>query len=71
MIQAVPWELPGTCLVSITAMKSISSSIAMVLRMNCTNFFGKVPGGMDEIPTAISVVSHKPTRRRDLAEFWN
>ncbi|MPC62044.1 hypothetical protein E2C01_056124 [Portunus trituberculatus] len=27
---------------------------------NCADFFGKVPGGMDEILTPISVVRHKP-----------
>ncbi|MPC61453.1 hypothetical protein E2C01_055526 [Portunus trituberculatus] len=28
---------------------------------NRADFFGKVPGDMDEIPTPISVVRHKPT----------
>ncbi|MPC88402.1 hypothetical protein E2C01_083303 [Portunus trituberculatus] len=38
---------------------------------NRANLFGQVPGGMDEIHTPISVVRHKPTWRRDLADFWN
>ncbi|MPC41393.1 hypothetical protein E2C01_034983 [Portunus trituberculatus] len=38
---------------------------------NRADFFGKVLGGMDEIPTPISIVCHKPTLRRDLADFWN
>ncbi|MPC83410.1 hypothetical protein E2C01_078119 [Portunus trituberculatus] len=38
---------------------------------NCADFFGKISGGMDEIPTPISIVRHNPTRRRDLADFRN
>ncbi|MPC41108.1 hypothetical protein E2C01_034692 [Portunus trituberculatus] len=37
----------------------------------CANFLDKVPGGMDEIPKPISVVCHKLTWRRYLADFWN
>ncbi|MPD02628.1 hypothetical protein E2C01_098223 [Portunus trituberculatus] len=33
---------------------------------NRANLFGQVPGGVDEIPSPISVVGHKPTWRRDL-----
>ncbi|MPC95730.1 hypothetical protein E2C01_090955 [Portunus trituberculatus] len=38
---------------------------------NSADFFGKIPGGMNEVPTPISVVRHKPTRRRDLADLRN
>ncbi|MPC39643.1 hypothetical protein E2C01_033188 [Portunus trituberculatus] len=71
LLQAIPWALPGMYLVSITPMETISSRITMFLRINCADFFSKVPGGMDVIPTPISVVRHKPTWRRDLADFWN
>ncbi|MPC38031.1 hypothetical protein E2C01_031532 [Portunus trituberculatus] len=46
-------------------------TVLQISLRNHTNFFGQVPGGMDEIPMPISVVRHKPTRRRDLADFWN
>ncbi|MPC28635.1 hypothetical protein E2C01_021844 [Portunus trituberculatus] len=38
---------------------------------NRGDLFGQLPGGMDEIPTPISVVRHKPTWRRVLVDFWN
>ncbi|MPC64048.1 hypothetical protein E2C01_058159 [Portunus trituberculatus] len=38
---------------------------------NRADLFGKVPGGIDEIPTPISVIRHKQTWRRDLANFRN
>ncbi|MPC33488.1 hypothetical protein E2C01_026840 [Portunus trituberculatus] len=45
--------------------------ILQISLRNCTDLFGKVPGGMDEIPTPISVVRQKLTRRLDLADFRN
>ncbi|MPC50475.1 hypothetical protein E2C01_044303 [Portunus trituberculatus] len=47
------------------------SVLLQISLMNCADLFGKVPGGMDEIPTPISVVRQKPTWRRYLADFWN
>ncbi|MPC92282.1 hypothetical protein E2C01_087361 [Portunus trituberculatus] len=38
---------------------------------NRADLLGQVPGGMDEIPTLISKVRHKPTWKRDLADFRN
>ncbi|MPC78946.1 hypothetical protein E2C01_073455 [Portunus trituberculatus] len=38
---------------------------------NRADLFDQVKGSVDEIPAPISVVRHKPTWRRDLADFWN
>ncbi|MPC65073.1 hypothetical protein E2C01_059198 [Portunus trituberculatus] len=38
---------------------------------NRAELIGQVPGREDEIPAPISAVDHKPTWRRDLADFRN
>ncbi|MPC53017.1 hypothetical protein E2C01_046902 [Portunus trituberculatus] len=53
------------------SMRNTEEDGKQIASPNCANFFGKVPADMDENPTPISVLRHKPTWRRYLADFRN
>ncbi|MPC60821.1 hypothetical protein E2C01_054877 [Portunus trituberculatus] len=70
-VRKEPKKVRKTMLEEFLILVTLWTELGHIARISSSGKILTVPGGKDEIPTPISVVRNKPTRRRDLADFRN